>query len=106
MPKRYRVLMLAGLASIAAGLPAWALEEADSHTLQQIVVVGTTPVPGMTVDVDKVPGNVQTLSAADFRQDGTASITNGLSIRLGSVNINDTLADPFQPDILYRGFEA
>ncbi len=22
------------------------------------------------------------------------------------MNINDTLADPFQPDILYRGFEA
>jgi iron complex outermembrane receptor protein len=103
---RYRVLMLAGLASISTGLPAWALEEAESHTLQQIVVVGTTPVPGMTVDADKVPGNVQTLSAADFRQDGTASITNGLSTRLGSVNINDTLADPFQPDILYRGFEA
>jgi iron complex outermembrane receptor protein len=36
MPKRYRVLMLAGLASMAAGLPAWALEEADSHTLAKI----------------------------------------------------------------------
>jgi iron complex outermembrane receptor protein len=26
--------------------------------------------------------------------------------RLGSININDNLDDPFQPDILYRGFEA
>jgi hypothetical protein len=49
----YRALVLAGLASIGAGLPAWALEDADSEPLQQIVVVGTTPVPGMSVDMDK-----------------------------------------------------
>ena len=79
-------------------MPAWATEE--------IVVVGTTPVPGMTVNVDKVPGNVQTLRAADLRQDGSPSLIEALGTRLGSVNINDTLADAFQPDILYRGFEA
>jgi len=101
-----RLLTLAGLAFFSAARPAWALEDADSQPLQQIVVVGTTPVPGMAVDVDKVPGNVQTLSSADLLQDGTSSIVNGLSTRLGSVNISDTLADPFQPDILYRGFEA
>ena len=61
----------------------------------------------MNVDADKIPGNAQSLNAADLKQlDGNASIINGLSSRLGSVNINDTLADPFQPDISYRGFEA
>jgi iron complex outermembrane recepter protein len=103
MPKRY-ALLLAGLAGIGAGLPAWALDAAG-QTLQ-ITVAGTTPVPGMTVDVDKVPGNVQTLSAADLRRDGTSSIIEGLKTRLGSVSISDVLADAFQPDILYRGFEA
>jgi iron complex outermembrane recepter protein len=61
----------------------------------------------MAVNVDKVPGNVQTLRASDLSQlGGTASLIDGLSAHLGSVNINDTLADVFQPDILYRGFEA
>ena len=73
-----RLLTLAGLAFVSAARPAWALEDADSQPLQQIVVVGTTPVPGMAVDVDKVPGNVQTLSSADLLQDGTSSIVNGL----------------------------
>ena len=77
-----------------------------ARAVDEIVVVGTTPVPGMTVNVDKVPGNVQTLRASDLSQDGTASLIDGLSSHLGSVNINDTLADAFQPDILYRGFEA
>ncbi len=98
--------LLAGLAGIVIGSYACALDEASSEPLTQIVVVGTTPVPGMTVDADKVPANLQTLSAADLRQDGTSSLVNALSTRLSSINSNDTLADPFQPDILYRGFEA
>jgi iron complex outermembrane recepter protein len=94
-----------------AGVGVWpyaalAVEATDSQPLQQIVVIGTTPVPGMNIDADKIPGNAQSLSTADLNQDGTASIINAISTRLGSVNINDTLADPFQPDILYRGFEA
>jgi iron complex outermembrane receptor protein len=84
----------------------WAAEAVAPEPLAQIVVVGTTPVPGMAVAVDKVPGNVQTLRASDLSQDGPASLINGLSTRLGSITINDTLGDPFQPDILYRGFEA
>jgi iron complex outermembrane receptor protein len=86
---------------------AWPAEEAkESQPLAQIVVIGSSPVPGLNIDADKIPGNTQSLNAADLNQDGAASIINGISNRLGSVNINDTLADPFQPDILYRGFEA
>jgi iron complex outermembrane recepter protein len=81
-------------------------EDKDPTPLSQVVVIGSTPVPGSNIDADKIPGNTQSLDAADLRDNGVSSITNGLASRLGSVNINDTLADPFQPDILYRGFEA
>jgi iron complex outermembrane receptor protein len=92
-------LRAGSLICLAIGMPAWATDE--------IVVVGTTPVPGMTVNVDKVPGNVQTLRASDLSQeDGSPSLIQALGSHLSSVNINDTLADAFQPDILYRGFEA
>ena len=91
--------LLGGLLCMGFCMPAAAVDE--------VVVVGTTPVPGMTVNVDKVPGNVQTLKAGDLSSlDGTPSLIDGLSSHLGSVSINDTLADAFQPDILYRGFEA
>ncbi len=96
--------LVLGLALLPGG-PALAEDRAPPE-LQEIVVVGTTPVPGMTVNADKVPGNVQTLTSKDLAQNGVASLIGGLSTRLASVNINDTLADPFQPDILYRGFEA
>ena len=91
--------------AMSAVMSAWAGDEA-APVLQQIVIVATTPVPGMTIPADKVPGNVQTLYSNDLRQDGTASLITGLSGRLSSINLNDSTADPFQPDILYRGFEA
>jgi iron complex outermembrane receptor protein len=83
-----------------------ALGQADPAPLNEIVVIGITPVPGMKVDIDKIPGNVQTLSAEDLRPDGVPDLIGGLVKRLSSVTVNDALADPFQPDILYRGFEA
>src|SRR5260221_4303233 len=77
-----------------------------SSTLQEILVIGTTPVPGVNIDIDKVPGNVQSVLAGDLTQNGTARLTAALADRLGSVSISDSLADPFQPDVLYRGFAA
>ena len=79
---------------------------APSSTLQEILVIGTTPVPGGNIDIDKVPGNVQSVLAGELSQNGTASLTGALADRLGSVSISDSLADPFQPDLLYRGFAA
>ena len=72
----------------------------------QAIVVTATAIPGTTIDIDKFPGNVQVLSAADLTREGPASLTGALNSNLSSINVNDDLDDPFQPDILYRGFEA
>ncbi|HUX74717.1 MAG TPA: TonB-dependent receptor [Steroidobacteraceae bacterium] len=79
---------------------------APNASLQEIVVFGATPVPGIGIDAAKIPDNIQSMFAGDLARDGTASLTAALNDRLGSISITDTLADPFQPDILYRGFEA
>src|ERR1700683_4217929 len=95
------------LVSIAVALaPAGALAQSPPSPLGEIVVVGTSPLSGTGIDIDKVPSDVTTLSAGDIARDGTPSLTDALSNQVGSVNINANLNDPFQPDILYRGFEA
>ena len=122
MTTHSKYFALAGIAFISLGSGAWAHDDSGTHddlgtfdaaatlatdqALSQIVVVGTTPVPGVLVDRDKVAANLQSLSATELRQDGTSSLIDALSKRLSSVSSNETLADPFQPDILYRGFEA
>jgi iron complex outermembrane recepter protein len=90
------------------GMPVHAADStASGNGLElQTVIVEATAIPGAAVDADKIPGNVQSLSAADLRRDGSANLTGAMDSRLGSININDTLDDPFQPDILFRGFEA
>jgi iron complex outermembrane receptor protein len=84
----------------------WAQESAAAPTELPTVLIQTSAIPGNNIDIDKVPGNVQTLYAADLTRDGSASLTGAMNSRLGSVNINENLDDPFQPGILYRGFEA
>src|ERR1700689_1681365 len=76
-----------------------------SEKLQPIVVTATA-IPGTTIDIDKIPGNVQVLSAEDLSREGTPSLIRAMNSQLSSININDDADDAFQPDILYRGFEA
>ncbi len=101
--------MLAGFSVAAQAGDADAGPGASADTTTQNlaeVVIQTTPLPGEGVPLDEVPGNVQVLSAADLSRQGSASLTTALDSQLSSINVNDDLDDPFQPDILYRGFEA
>jgi iron complex outermembrane receptor protein len=98
------------VAFVTSGIGSGRVRAADAASsgspLPEILVIGTTPVPGSSIDIDKIPGNVQALSASDLSRDGSPSLTGALNANLSSVSINDDLDDPFQPDILYRGFEA
>jgi iron complex outermembrane receptor protein len=70
------------------------------------IVVQATPLPGTSIDIDKIPGNVQTLRSSDLTREGPVSLARALGAQLGSASLADNLDDPFQPDLLYRGFEA
>ncbi|HEX9139069.1 MAG TPA: TonB-dependent receptor [Steroidobacteraceae bacterium] len=89
---------LTSAADEAAGVPS----EQPTPT----VLVQATAIAGPAIGADKFPGNFQVLSAADLSRDGSASLTGAMNSQLGSVNVDDNLDDSFQPNILYRGFEA
>lgn len=75
-------------------------------TLPTVEVIGTSPLPGVGIDRDKLPSNAATLPAPSTAKQGPAPLATELDERLGSVNINANQDNPFQPDIQYRGFEA
>jgi outer membrane receptor protein involved in Fe transport len=89
-----------------AGIPSGGQGETTSPANLQTIEVTATALPGTAIGIDKIPGNVQVLSSADLTREGSASLTGALNSGLSSVSVNDDLDDPFQPDILYRGFEA
>ncbi|HEX3882126.1 MAG TPA: TonB-dependent receptor [Stellaceae bacterium] len=95
-----------GIAAAQTPSPASAPVPSGALTLPTVNVIAVTPLPGIGIDPDRVPANVQTLGPVDLRREGTPSLIRGLADQAGSVNINGTLGDPLQPDILYRGFEA
>jgi iron complex outermembrane recepter protein len=106
-----RLAWLASLAAVAL-TPALAAAQIAGQaappveTLPMVEVIGTTPLPGTGIDRDKVPAHVQSLTGADLAREGSPSLLNGLIDQAAGINENNNLGDPFQPDILYRGFEA
>jgi iron complex outermembrane receptor protein len=61
--------------------------------------------PGV-IDRDKVPSNIQTMSAPDFDHTVTPSLIDAMSRALPGVALSDQTGNQFQLDLNYRGFIA
>jgi iron complex outermembrane recepter protein len=91
----------------ATAAPAPSSEPAAAYgSLPTVTVVGTTPLPGTGIDINKVPANVQSLTSGDLERQGAPSLLNSMTNQLGSVSVNNNLDDPYQPNIAFRGFQA
>jgi iron complex outermembrane receptor protein len=56
------------------------------------------------IDRDKIPANVQTLSASDFDHATSPDLLDAMSRRLPGVALGDQTGNEFQRDLNYRGF--
>ena len=73
----------------------------------ETVVVTASPLAGFTLDPDKVPGQVQSVSVSDLDQDRQSDVLpNLIASQLPDVSLNNEQGSQFQPDFVYRGFEA
>jgi len=120
MPTRMPQHLLRVLATIAAAVLAPWLEApfhvahaagatdasaaAATVPLQQVVV--TAPLAGSETSLDQVAANVQRVTAKDLNQITALGPSDALNQLAGSVNLNDTQGNPFQPDVNFRGFTA
>ena len=101
-------------ASIAAGFviaglqaqPAMAENPAEILETPTVVVVGTSPLPGLGTPVRDVPANVQVFTSQDLGQQRQTNIGEYLEQNPTSVTINSAQGNPFQSDVNYRGFGA
>ena len=80
--------------------------EDASVPLDQIVVVGTTPLPGSDIDRERVPTSTQVLRSEDVDRTGIPGLTGAILSNVASATLNDVESNQFQPDILFRGFTA
>jgi outer membrane receptor protein involved in Fe transport len=58
------------------------------------------------LDPDKLPVRVETLSPAEIARFGTPDVLRALDTQAAGISLAGALANPFQPNLIYRGFEA
>lgn len=92
------------VAVAVATLFAAPLLHAQDKALQEVEVVGTSPLPGIGIEKAKLPYDVQTVTDEQLHQGQTLNLTDYMSRNLLGVNINEVQGSPFQADITYRGF--
>jgi iron complex outermembrane receptor protein len=87
---------------------ALARAEDTEKTIQlaPVQVVGTTPLQSVKTPLSEVPGNVQTGTAKQIGQQESLNLGEFLDNNLGSINSSNSVGNPFQMDISYRGFTA
>jgi outer membrane receptor protein involved in Fe transport len=77
-----------------------------SRALPKLVVYPTTPLPGASIDPDKVPASVYPVDAAQIRQAGSLNISDALVKYVPGIIVTEVAGNPFQPNVQFRGFVA
>jgi iron complex outermembrane recepter protein len=90
----------------AYGINASAENKAEVLELGTVEVVGTTPLPSLGTPINQVPANVQTGTAKDIEQQQSLNLGELLDSNIGSVNTSNSVGNPYQMDVSYRGFTA
>lgn len=79
---------------------------AEALELPTVVVVGTTPLPGLGTSIRDVPANVQIYTSKDLARQRQTTVTDYLEQNPTGITSNAAQGNLFQPDISFRGFNA
>ena len=85
--------------------------EVETSELDSVIVEGKptakiSPLEGLQLEKEQIPGNIQSISAKEIKESLSTSMGDLMNSHLQSVNVNDYQGNPFQMDISYRGFSA
>ena len=81
-------------------------DSAPTITLPTVEVIAPTPLLGSGVDRAKVPALTTVLTSGDVSRSGIPNMLGSLDELAPGVSIGDTAGNPFQPALVYHGFQA
>lgn len=99
---RLRTIVMV-VASICAAPQIASAEVVEGETVE---VISTTPLAGIGLPIEQVPANVQVVKGEELQEQGSLSLADYMNNNLQGVSVNETQNNPYQPDILFRGFTA
>jgi outer membrane receptor protein involved in Fe transport len=74
------------------------------RAIPTVLIYPTTPLPGSSIEADKVPAAVTIITATDIARTQSLNITDALVQNVPSIMVNEVAGNPFQPDVQFRGF--
>ncbi|MFT7228654.1 MAG: outer membrane receptor protein involved in Fe transport [Methylophilaceae bacterium] len=104
MRKLFKSKLIALAVLSVYGMPSIAAE--STIELDEVEVISTTPLQGVGLPVERIPAAVQTIKSEDLEQQKSTTIADFMNNNMTGVSINETQNNPYQPDILFRGFTA
>jgi outer membrane receptor protein involved in Fe transport len=104
--RRQIVLAMAIIISGLASAEAQTAPVPPSGDVEQVTVVGSTPLLGSGIDRDQVPAATHVLGTREIDRTGIPSLTGAILDNIPGATINDVDSNAFQPDIIFRGFIA
>jgi outer membrane receptor protein involved in Fe transport len=103
--RKINPVLAASVLALFANSSVWAESKADQQ-LPQVEVVGTSPLPGIGIERDKLPYDVQSVTAETVARSNTLNLTEYMAQNMPGVNVNEVQGSPFQADVTYRGARA
>ena len=74
--------------------------------LPEIEVVGTSLLPGLEIEKEKLPYEVRSLKSENLGNETSLGITDVMNQYIPGVFTNEVQGSPYQGDVTYRGFRA
>lgn len=99
-------MLLATFSTLGISALALAENKAEVMELGTIEVISTTPLPTLGTPIEQVPANVQVGNAKQIKQQQSLNLGEFLDNNLGSVNTSNSVGNPYQMDVSFRGFNA
>ncbi len=79
---------------------------APAISLSPVTIIGASPLLGTGLDRAKVPAATNVLTGADVDRTGIPDALGALNEQTPGVSLDDAQGNPFQPNLVYRGFSA
>ena len=74
--------------------------------LPEVNIIAASPLLGTDIDRDLVPAATQVITSQDIARDGRPGALRALNDQAAGVTLDSASGNPYQPTLLYHGFEA
>ncbi len=94
------------LFALSLALAAGRVAGEEAEVLEEMEVIGVTPVHGVGLPKERIPANVQSATSEDLSRFQSFDLPDFLNRSLQNVILNEAQDNPLQPDLQYRAFTA